>query len=283
MLFKTTNVNKAEWLSLIFENRNQSYGAYVLRKESGSYLLKALLLVVFLLFSAIIFSSFSWVKEEVVNVPKPINPDSLYVVTPVELIEKPKVEKPKGAEKQPQTQEPQDLKTINYSGDIKPSNDIKAIDLPDLKSIETSIISNVDQSGTEASAGLNASTSDNKGKGNGTGEGVKDGNDLNYAGTVEIMPEFVGGMDAWAKFLGKNLRYPIQARDEGIQGRVTVSFVVEKNGELSNVKVLRGIGYGCDEEAIRVIKKSPFWKPGFQNGRPVRVSYVMPIVFRLDY
>jgi protein TonB len=97
------------------------------------------------------------------------------------------------------------------------------------------------------------------------------------------MPEFVGGMDAWAKFLGKNLRYPVQARDEGIQGRVTVSFVVEKNGELSNVKVLKGIGYGCDEEAIRVIKKSPFWKPGFQNGRPVRVSYVMPIVFRLDY
>jgi protein TonB len=205
------------------------------------------------------------------------------VVTPVDLVEKPKVEKPKGEEKQAQNQEHQDVKKIKYSGDIKPSNDFEAIDLPDLKTIETSIISNVDKSGTEASAGLNASTSDSKGKGNGTGEGVEDGNELNYAGTVEIMPEFVGGMDAWAKFLGKNLRYPSQARDEGVQGRVTVSFVVEKNGELSSVKFLRGIGYECDEEAIRVIKKSPFWKPGFQNGRAVRVSYVMPIVFRLDY
>jgi protein TonB len=281
MLFKTTNVNRAEWLSLVFENRNQSYGAYVLRKESGNYLLKALLIAVLMLSSVVIFSSFSWEKEEVKSTPQKENPDVLYV-TEVEVSPKPKIEQPKVEQSQPPAQEVQDLKSVNVSGNIKPSNNLDAKELPDTKTIETSIISNLDRSGTDAPSSSNASNSDNKGNGNGIEEGTEDGNKIEYAGSVEVMPEFIGGMDGWAKFLGKNLRYPAQARDENIQGRVTISFVVEKNGELSNIKVLKGIGFGCDEEAIRVIKKSPFWKPGFQNGRAVRVSYVMPIVFRLD-
>jgi protein TonB len=282
MLFKSTNVNRAEWLSLVFENRNQSYGAYVLRKESGSYLLKALILAVLMLGTTVFFSSFSWEIEEVKTTPTIVDPEIIYV-TEIDVTPKPKVDKPKVEENQPAALESQDLKAVNYSGNIRPTNDPeKTVELPDLKTLETSIIGNKDKAGDDAPSGLNISSGKDKGKGDGKGEGVEDGNKINYAGTVEIMPEFVGGMDAWSKFLNKNLRYPTQARDEGTQGRVTISFVVEKNGELSNVKVLRGIGYGCDEEAIRVIKKSPFWKPGFQNGRAVRVSYVMPIVFRLD-
>lgn len=280
MLFKTTNVNKAEWLSLVFENRNQSYGAYVLRKESGNYLLKALLLAVLMLSSVIIFSSFSWEKEVVESTPEKENPNVLYV-TDVEIAPKTKLEQPKTEQSQKPAQEIQDLKSVNISGAIKPSNSLDAKELPDIKTIETSIISNIDQSGKDAQAGLNANSGDKTGNATGTGNG-EDSNGIENIGTVEIMPEFVGGMEAWAKFLEKNLRYPSQARDEGVQGRVTISFVVEKNGELSNIKVLKGIGFGCDEEAKRVIAKSPFWKPGIQNGRAVRVSYVMPIVFRLD-
>ena len=275
MLFKTTNVNRAEWLSLVFENRNQSYGAYVLRKESGNYLLKALLLAVLMLSSVIIFSSFSWEKEVVESTPEKENPNVLYV-TDVEIAPKPKLEQPKTEQSQKPAQEIQDLKSVNISGAIKPSNSLDAKELPDIKTIETSIISNIDQSGKDAQAGLNANSGDKTGNATGTGNG-EDSNGIENIGTVEIMPEFVGGMEAWAKFLEKNLRYPSQARDEGVQGRVTISFVVEKNGELSNIKVLKGIGFGCDEEAKRVIAKSPFWKPGIQNGRPVRVLYSLPI------
>ena len=232
-----------------------------------------------MLSSVIIFSSFSWEKEVVESTPEKENPNVLYV-TDVEIAPKPKLEQPKTEQSQKPAQEIQDLKSVNISGAIKPSNSLDAKELPDIKTIETSIISNIDQSGKDAQAGLNANSGDKTGNATGTGNG-EDSNGIENIGTVEIMPEFVGGMEAWAKFLEKNLRYPSQARDEGVQGRVTISFVVEKNGELSNIKVLKGIGFGCDEEAKRVIAKSPFWKPGIQNGRPVRVAYTMPIFFQL--
>ncbi|WP_114941111.1 M56 family metallopeptidase [Mucilaginibacter endophyticus] len=98
---------------------------------------------------------------------------------------------------------------------------------------------------------------------------------------VEQVPEFKGGINAFGKFLATNIRYPKDAREKNIQGRVVATFVVEKDGSLSDFKVLRGIGYGCDEEAIRVLKLSPEWKPGTQNGRAVRVQYSVPISFTL--
>ncbi|MNY27809.1 transport protein TonB [compost metagenome] len=89
-------------------------------------------------------------------------------------------------------------------------------------------------------------------------------------------------MDQIGKFIGKTLRYPPMARENGVQGRVTVSFVVEKDGSITDVQVLRGIGSGCDEEAVRVVKAMPKWKAGKQNGKAVRVHFNLPIMFRLD-
>jgi periplasmic protein TonB len=99
---------------------------------------------------------------------------------------------------------------------------------------------------------------------------------------VEKMPEFPGGDEARIKFLGENIKYPQMAKESGIQGTVYVTFVVEGNGAISNVKVLRGIGGGCDEEAIRVVKIMPKWKSGEQRGKPVRVQFNMPIRFTLN-
>jgi TonB family protein len=96
------------------------------------------------------------------------------------------------------------------------------------------------------------------------------------------VPEFPGGLDAFFKFLGKNIRYPANARENGTQGRIIISFVVEKDGSLTDVKVVKGIGDGCDEEAVRVIKMSPKWNPGVQDGKPVRVKYSVPIAFAID-
>ena len=99
---------------------------------------------------------------------------------------------------------------------------------------------------------------------------------------AEEMPEFPGGVEALMDFVGKNVKYPEEAKEKEISGRVFVSFVIEKDGSVSNVKVLRGIGGGCDEEAIRVIKAMPKWTPGKQKGKPVRVNYQIPINFKLD-
>ena len=98
---------------------------------------------------------------------------------------------------------------------------------------------------------------------------------------VEEMPEFPGGAEAMMKSIAGNIKYPEAAIDKNIEGRVFVSFVIEKDGSVSNVKVLRGIGGGCDEEAARVISSMPKWKPGKQKGEFVRVSYQIPIMFKL--
>ncbi len=99
---------------------------------------------------------------------------------------------------------------------------------------------------------------------------------------VEEMPEYPGGEAAMYKFIGNNIEYPRMAKESGISGRVFVTFVVERDGKVTDVQVLRGIGGGCDEEAIRVIKMMPKWNAGKQRGKPVRVQYRMPIKFTLQ-
>ena len=98
---------------------------------------------------------------------------------------------------------------------------------------------------------------------------------------VEQMPEFPGGVEAMMHYVANNVKYPQEARDKNISGRVFVSFVIEKDGSINEAKVMRGIGGGCDEEAVRVVKNMPKWKPGMQKGKPVRVSYMMPLNFKL--
>ena len=98
---------------------------------------------------------------------------------------------------------------------------------------------------------------------------------------VEQMPGFPGGDKARIKFLIENLKYPEDARKKGIQGRVYVSFVVEKDGLISNIELLRGIGGGCDEEAMRVVSIMPNFEPGLQRGKSVRVKFTLPIKFTL--
>jgi len=98
---------------------------------------------------------------------------------------------------------------------------------------------------------------------------------------VEDQPGYPGGDAARIKYLQENIKYPEMAKESGIQGTVYVTFVVEKDGRITSVKILRGIGGGCDEEAVRVIKKMPGWKPGKQRGRPVRVQFNMPVRFVL--
>jgi len=109
----------------------------------------------------------------------------------------------------------------------------------------------------------------------------KEGDDKTVYTIVEVMPQFPGGDDELYKFLGKHLQYPAEAKKNGIEGVVYVSFVVYEDGTIREAKVLRGIGGGCDAEALRVIRLMPNWEPGTQRGKAVRVHYNLPIRFTL--
>jgi len=99
---------------------------------------------------------------------------------------------------------------------------------------------------------------------------------------VENQPEFPGGQAAMMKFLSENIKYPVIAQENGIQGHVICNFVVERDGSITDVQVVRGVDPSLDKEAVRVIQSMPKWKPGMQRGKPVRVRFTLPVVFRLQ-
>jgi TonB family protein len=104
---------------------------------------------------------------------------------------------------------------------------------------------------------------------------------IHNSGLLDYPPDFPGGNKKLSRYLNREIRYPKQARDQKVAGKVFVSFVVEASGSLSNLKVIRGIGAGCDEEALRVLRNSPAWKPGMLDGKAVRSTFVLPVNFQL--
>ena len=110
----------------------------------------------------------------------------------------------------------------------------------------------------------------------------RDGKDSIYYNGVERMPQYPGGDEALLKFIRDNIKYPFVAASNGIEGRVTIRFVVSKTGEINDIKVVRGLVKECDDEAVRVIKMMPKWEPGMNKGEPVHVYYTLPVVFKLQ-
>lgn len=98
---------------------------------------------------------------------------------------------------------------------------------------------------------------------------------------VETDPVFPGGVEGLTKYIKENIQYPIEAKEKGLTGNVFVTFVIEKNGSVSNVKVVRDIGGGCGNEAVRIVRAMPQWEPGKQRGEPVRVQFTLPVNFSL--
>lgn len=253
-----------EWLELVFDNRNKDYGAYDLRKHYAGTLLKAMGITFFSVGVAII--SFS-VLHKSKMVPA-ITPDLTKKVIPVVL--------------NPDLQAP------------KPVTPIKHISSPTIKNLPMVVtpdpVANnpvtIDEFkdkiiGPSTTAGKDNSEIVIPGAPQGTGSApvAKADNTPVDSGILEVMPEPYGGAAAWAKFLQKNIHYPPQASEASVQGKVFLSFIVETDGHLSNIKVERGVGSGLDEEALRVLKLAPAWKPGIQNGHKVRVKYNIPISF----
>ncbi|NII82115.1 energy transducer TonB [Pedobacter sp. SG908] len=281
MFNSSINVYKTEWLDLVFANRNKNYGAYDLRSKSSSIMTRALFvsgsLFVLLCFSPLIYAKL-FPKEIIVEAPPK-------VVNLTDVIHQMKPKTPEPEKKvEPAKADPVKVKTVALSNNIVVVNKVDLPDPPTIKEIQNAVISDKTQDGVVAPAAV---VTDNTAKGSGDGSGTaKEGTGTPedkeiYLGADEY-PEFNGGAKAWSKYMERNLRYPYQAQDENVQGKVFVSFVVEKDGSVTDVKVLRGLGFGCDEEAIKVIKKSPLWKPGKNKGVPVRVRYNMAINFQIS-
>jgi protein TonB len=263
---------KAEWLDLVFDHRNKAYGAYELRKSYGQTMVKAMglsfIAVVVLVIASFVFR---------------VKPKPEYKFIPVELptIVKPPVEaKPKKADPPKSVDPPApavQVKTTAIPTRVV-SDDQPTVDPPVISEIKGPIGSaNVD----EPDKGIDNQMDQGKTQGGG-GSAPADETIYTTGDVLEVMPEPVGGAAAWAKFLQKNLHFPGVAQENGVSGKVFMSFVIEKDGSLSNIKVERGAGYGFDEEATRVLKLAKAWKPGVQNGQAVRVKYTIPINFQLS-
>jgi protein TonB len=274
MLITKFDLYKAEWLDLVFDHRNKNYGAYELRQNYGRTMAKSMGIA----FAAVALLSVATIVFKAK--PKPLDRSTIIEVTLNPSIPKPPVEaKPKQpdppAAAQPQKPAaPVETKTFT-NPHIVPTN--PPTDPPTIDELKNVAIGTEDVKGTTGTGNVVTPVEGTPGGAGKSDETVYNAN----GGGLEFMPEPVGGAASWAKFLQKNLRFPAVAQEQGVSGRVFLSFIIEKDGSLSNIKVDRGAGYGFDEEALRVLKLAKAWKPGVQNGQNVRVKYNIPINFQL--
>jgi protein TonB len=264
MLSQKFDLYRSEWLELVFDDRNKAYGAYDLRKNYDNTLLKALGFTVLPVVFLFLLSSFIMTRKAI-PAPVPMVPVDLNVHPPV--VTHPPVTPPK-----PRVEPPVQQRTVAFPPPVVADDNV-AKNPPTIEAIDKSTIGQTNKDGID---GGNIDIPPTP-----AGSGVTEDNSVHTINSIEVMPTFPGGEAAWAKFLQKNLHYPGQALDANISGKVYISFVVEKDGHLSNITVDRTPGYGLDAEAVRVLKLVPPWKPGMQNGQAVRVRYSMPFNFQI--
>ena len=261
-----------EWLDVVFAKKNKVYGAYELRQTSATNTTKSLLIastVFILLFLAPrIYALFAGILPEppaekqvevVIQSPPPIDPE---VKTP------PPVEPPPPKEDQ-----------IKFPPPIvKPDNEVRDEEPPKTEDLKTA---NTGQKTIEGDPTADIVQIAPAGEGPKENKIVEDNTVYNFV-SMENPPNYPGGIEKFYEYLGKNIKYPPMAAENNIQGNVFVSFTVEKDGSITDAKVDRKLGYGTDEEALRVLRLSKRWNPGMQNGKPVRVKYNIPIKFNLQ-
>ncbi len=267
---------KASLDDIVFEGRNKAYGAYVLRKLYNSHITKAAIIatILFFLFISIpLISKMIGGEEEAAVTER--------VITEVELAPPPPLDE---ATPPPPPPPPPDLPpppppvraTVKYTPPVvKRDNEVvEEEEIPDVEVLE------------EIDAGIETVEGDKNappdlGDIDGTSDVVAEVVEEKPYTYVEQMPTFPGGESEMMKYLGKNIRYPAAAQRAGIEGIVVLSFVVSKTGEISEIQVIKSLGGGTDEEAVRVVKSMPKWTPGKQNGRAVPVRYTLPVRYTI--
>ncbi|MRX40459.1 energy transducer TonB [Flavobacterium sp. LC2016-23] len=260
------DIIKNQWLDIVFEGRNKIYGAYELRKSNGKTTVKALvigsLIFSFAVAAPLIASFLPDSEEEVEN--KDIKIATVKLPPKKEEI---KPNQPPPPPPPPKVDQVKFVKPVVAKANEVTEDPPKIVDLKDKKVGNETIKGDPDAVLT---------VDEPVGKGPVTEIIQEDNNVYNTAG-IEVKPDFPGGIEKFYKFVGNNYKTP---EEEGLKGKVYVTFVVEKDGSLTDIKVLRDIGYGTGAEAIRVLKKCPKWTPGEQNGKKVRVLYSLPITIQ---
>jgi len=260
-----------QWIDVVFAGRNKAYGAYELRKTNARHTNRALIIgcVVFVFVISL---------KTIINKIEGFIPKAAEKVKVTEVVLPPP---PVDQTKQPPPPPPEPPKPkvdqVRFPPPVvKPDNEVREKEPPTVKELEVADPGQKDQKGDP-----NADIRIDEPVGNSDIKQVVEENPNQIFTAVEKSPGFPGGDAAFGKYLGKAIRYPAIARENNVQGRVILTFVVERDGSLTDIKVVRGIGSGCDEEAVRALKNSPKWTPGIQNGRPVRVQYSVPVAFAL--
>ncbi|MPR31967.1 energy transducer TonB [Salmonirosea aquatica] len=259
---------------IVFENRNKSYGAYALRRDYGGNVQRAtfigvgLFLLIFLLPELYARLKPEANEKDVAFMVEAktirIKPEKILIPPPVLETPPPTV---KTVRSLPPVVLPDEQVLIEHQ---PPTVEMLENAQPGQETVEGDVIEELVVPPAEVA---------DKGLGRIVEAKPEEEKTLLSA---EQQPEFIGGSQAFAQFLQKNLRYPRAAAQAGIQGKVFVEFTVGTDGKIERAKAIKGIGFGCDEEALRVINLMPNWMPGKQSGRPVRVRFTLPIVFQLD-
>ncbi len=267
------------WVDLVFEGKNQSYGAYQLRKDTGKRNLKALI-TMFLIFAAI-----AAIVIAKVSIDNYIASRNAAIETDVELqslAEKKEAKAEKKEEPEVEKIEIERVKSsvaftvpeIKKDDEVKEEQEIKSQD--ELQETNTAIgafnVEGNDETGGEVLKAKEVIAEPEPPK-------VEE---TKVFDVVEEMPQFPGGQAALLEYLAKNIKYPVVAEENGVQGRVIVTFVVERDGSITDVRVVKSVDPSLDKEAARVVKSMPKWQPGKQNGSAVRVKYTVPVQFRLQ-
>jgi protein TonB len=267
---------------IVFDGRNRHYGAYELRALYQRHMTRALIIATAMLALLLVFPLLAQLlKEDVVAAPTDLDKGKVTLIAPPLAPEKvitppPIAAPPKSVLPAAPTQH---LATTRFT-EMKVTPDNQATEeVPDHKLLENSTVATITTPGETSTADLGPLT-DNSGPKEIGGDVIKE-SPYFY---VEQMPELPGGggQKAIVAAIQKAAKYPASALSNQIEGKIYVSFVVNSLGDVSDVKVVKGLGYGLDEETIRAVKTLPRFTPGKQNGRAVSVAYTVPISFKIQ-
>lgn len=266
------------WVDLVFEGKNQSYGAYQLRKSTGSRNVKAMLIMLAIGIAIAAFVAIKGVVENAMKQDVAIKAD----VELAKLAEKKEAKVEKKEEPKIEKVEVEKVKSsvkfvppvIKKDSEVKPEEELKSQE--ELNKTNTAIGA-FDVKGNDEAAGEVLKAKEVIAQ----PEPPKE-EETKVFDVVEQMPSFPGGPSALMQFLSSNIKYPVVAEENGVQGRVVCTFVVEKDGSITDVRVIKSVDPSLDKEAMRVVKSMPRWIPGKQNGSAVRVKYTVPVTFRLQ-
>ncbi len=251
---------KNQWLEIVFDGRNKKYGAYDLRKSVTKNTVKAFLIGTFVFGLAVSIPNILRMLPD-----SSANDDALNVkLTTVKMPpkEKPKENLPPPPPPPPKVDQVKFVKPVVAKADEVVEEIVVIKDIKDKKLGAETIKGDPDAVLTVEPVGT------------GTAAVVEEDNTVYNTAGIEVKPDFPGGMEKFYSYIQKNYRMP---EEEGLKGKVYITFVVEKDGSLTDIKVLRDIGYGTGKEAIRVLKATPRWNPGEQNGKKVRCTFSLPI------